>query len=325
MIISKTPYRVSFFGGGSDYPEWYSKYGGEVISTTINKYIYVSLRELPKFFSHKYRILYSKDEMVQSIDQIKLRPVREVIKYYKILNGLEIHYDGDLPSRSGVASSSSFVVGLINCLMVYKKREISKKQLAKESIFVEQKVIKEVVGIQDQIACSYGGFNNIKFFRNGSFKVHEMINYKKSVNQLEKNLYLVYSRFQRTAEKIAKSFVNKLSEKKINEMDRMNEILLEAKKGLSKGDIGDFGSLLHESWILKKKLSNKISNLKLDNLYDYALESGATGGKLLGAGGGGFFIFYVPESNRKLFLNKMKKNIVMPIKFETKGSEIILK
>ena len=324
MIISKTPYRISFFGGGTDYPEWYSKFGGEVISTSINKYVYISIRNLPSFFKHKYRILYSKDEQVQNLENIKHKPVREILKYFKIKNGLEVHYDGDIPARTGVGSSSAFVVGFLNSIMTLNKKNITKKNLAKKSIFLETKVLDEVVGSQDQIACAVGGFNNIKFLKNGSFQIKKIKLKSHKKNMLENNLFLVYSKIQRTAEIIAKSFVNNLSEKKFKEMQQINAIVKEAKIELQSNNINNFGKLLHESWQIKRNLSQKVSNNKIDELYNHALESGAEGGKLLGAGGGGFFVFYVKRNKQKIFKKKMKKTLILPFKFDENGSEIIV-
>ncbi|MDB3982330.1 hypothetical protein N9419_02580 [Candidatus Pelagibacter sp.] len=324
MIISKTPYRISFFGGGSDYPEWYQKFGGEVISTSINKYVYISIRNLPSFFKHKYRILYSRDEQVQKIENIKHKPVREILKYYKVKTGLEVHYDGDIPARTGVGSSSAFVVGFLNSIMALNKKNITKKNLAKKSIFLETKVLDEVVGSQDQIACAVGGFNNIKFLKNGSFQIKKIKLEFHKKNMLENNLFLVYSKIQRTAEVIAKSFVNNLSEKKFKEMEEINGIVKEAKLELKSNNISNFGKLLHESWLVKRNLSQKVSNNKIDELYNFALEAGAEGGKLLGAGGGGFFVFYVKKNKQKIFKKKMKKNLILPFKFDENGSEIIV-
>ena len=323
MIITKTPFRISFFGGGTDYPVWYKKYGGEVISTTIDKYVYISARELPKFFGYKYRVVYSKDEMVKTLNEIKHKPVREILKYFNIHSGLEIHCDTDLPSRSGVGSSSAFVVGFLHTLMCMKKKKINKNNLASQSIFLETKILKETVGSQDQVACAYGGFNNIKFIKNGRFTVNKIKLSKSNMQIIENNLFLVFSKIQRTAEVVARSFVNKLCDKKYREMQDINQILKEAKQNLKDNNIDNFGKLLHESWLLKKNLSNKISNNQLDGLYNHAIDSGASGGKLLGAGGGGFFVFYVQKKNHKLFLNKMKKNIVIPFKFEKNGSQIL--
>jgi len=323
MIISKTPFRISFFGGGSDYSEWYQKFGGEVISTTINKYLYISLRRPPKFYKYKYRILYSKDEMVGSINQIQHKPVREMLKYFKIKGGMEVHYDADLPARSGIGSSSAFIVGFLSSLLTIQKKTINKKTLATQSIFLEKDILKEIVGSQDQVACAYGGFNNLKFLKNGSFSVKKINIDLEKKNFLEGNLFLAYSAIQRTAQIVAKSFVQDLSGKKIKEMENINLILQDAKKLLKSKNLSLFGELLNESWMFKRSLSNKVSTKKLDELYNFALESGASGGKLLGAGGGGFFVFYVKKPNQKFFLEKMKKTIVLPIRFDNEGSQII--
>ena len=214
MIISKTPYRISFFGGGSDYPSWYLKNGGAVLSSTIDKYIYISCRDLPQFFKHKYRIVWSQIETVQNINQIKHRAVKEMLRYYKIKNGLEIHYDGDLPARSGVGSSSVFVVGLMNLLNQFQGIKLNKKKLAKKSINFEQKILRDAVGSQDQIAATYGGFNKIIFKAGGDFKVNSVNVNKKTLIKLNKNLLLVYTGIKRTAHDIAKTYVNKLQNTK---------------------------------------------------------------------------------------------------------------
>jgi D-glycero-alpha-D-manno-heptose-7-phosphate kinase len=323
MIVSKTPFRISFFGGGSDYPQWYEKFGGEVISTTINKYLYISVRRPPKFYKHKYRILYSKDEMVGSINEIQHKPVREMLRYFKIKGGMEVHYDADLPARSGIGSSSAFIVGFLQNLLTIQKKKINKKTLAIKSIFLEKDILKEVVGSQDQVACSYGGFNNIKFLKNGSFLVKKINIDLEKKKFLEGNLFLVYSTIQRAAQMVAKSFVQDLTSKKIREIQNINLILQDAKKLIKSKNFSLFGELLNESWMLKRSLSNKVSTNKLDELYNLALESGASGGKLLGAGGGGFFVFYVKKFNQKKFFEKMKKIIVLPIKFDNEGSQII--
>ena len=321
MIITKTPYRISFFGGGTDYPQWYKKFGGEVISTTINKYVYITVRPLPSFFKHKYRIVYSKQEMVDKLSEIKHKPVKAIIKYFEIKYGLEIHYDGDLPAKSGVGSSSAFVVGLIKAIVKLKKLKINKLNLAKKSIMIEAKILKEVVGSQDQVACAYGGFNNIIFKKNGTFLVKKINIKKKNIKLLENNLFLVFSKIQRRAEIVAKSFVNKLTKEKITEMQKINSLVGDGKRILKSNNIDKFGELLDESWKFKKKLGVMVSNDRLNKLYEYALQSGASGGKLLGAGGGGFFIFYVKKNNHKKFLLKMKKYLIIPFRFETDGSK----
>ena len=322
MIITKTPYRISFFGGGSDYPEWYLKNGGEVISTSIDKYIYLSCRNLPPFFNHKHRIVWSKVELVKNVKEIKHKVVKNMLIHMRIKNGLEIHYDGDLPARSGIGSSSVFVVGLMNLLNSFQGKKISKKNLAKKCIFFEQKILNEVVGSQDQIAASYGGFNKITFKPGGGFCVNPISN-KKTLEKLNKNLLLVYTGIKRTAHDIASSYIKNLQKSKKTHILQISSFVKESEKILKKGDLDEFGKLLHESWIEKKSLSSLISNSYIDNIYKEGLQKGALGGKLLGAGGGGFFLFYVPFFRQKSFIKYFKKLVNVPFKFSSKGSEII--
>jgi len=324
MIISKTPYRISFFGGGTDYPEWYLKSGGEVLSSTINKYLYLSCRHLPEFFSHRFRIVYSTIELVKKIDEINHPVVKMALKkYYKNKLGLEIHYDGDLPSRSGMGSSSVFVVGLLNILNKYMDNKIGKKKLAMQSIFFEQKLLKEVVGSQDQVAASYGGFNSIKFYQNGSFKVSNLLTSKKAQNVFFNNMYLVFTGISRYSHGVANSYVKKSNTINKNYLYEILNQVKEAKKLLKNQSFDDFGKLLHETWLVKKKLSNIVSNNQIDELYEVGRSAGALGGKLLGAGGGGFVLFYVKKENHKIFLKAFKKKVVIPIKLSNEGSEII--
>ncbi len=325
MIISKTPYRISFFGGGSDYPSWYLKNGGEVLSTTIDKYIYISCRSLPSYFEHKYRIVWSRIENVKYINQIKHKAVKEMLKYLKIENGLEIHYDGDLPAKSGVGSSSAFVVGLMNIFNIFLGKKIGKKNLAKKCIIFEQKILKEIVGSQDQIASVYGGFNKIKFKTNGDFSVKKIDLNGNKMARLNKNLLLIYTGYKRTAHDIAKSYVNKLKSAKEKNILKILSFVEEGEKILKKGNLNDFGKLLHESWLEKKGLSSAISNSSIDEIYNTAISNGALGGKLIGAGGGGFFLFYVPYYMKKNFINKFAKFINVSFKFSSKGTEILYK
>ena len=286
MIISKTPYRISFFGGGSDYPAWYTKNGGSVLSTTIDKYIYISCRNLPPFFEHKYRIVWSRIETVNKINQIKHRAVRAMLQYYKIKNGLEIHYDGDLPARSGMGSSSVFVVGLMNALSNHIGKKIEKKRLAVNSINFEQNILNEAVGSQDQIAATYGGFNKIIFKKGGGFIVKPLLVKKRTLEDLNNNLILVYTGLRRTAHDIAKGYINKLNKSKKNNILEISNFVNESIDCLKNDRLDDFGYLMHKSWLAKKLLSPAISNNKIDEIYNTAIKNGAIGGKLLGAGGG---------------------------------------
>ena len=325
MIISKTPYRISFFGGGTDYPSWYTKYGGAVLSTTIDKYIYISCRYLPPFFEHKYRIVWSKLENVKEINKIKHRVVKEMLKYYKIKDGLEIHYDGDLPAKSGMGSSSAFVVGLMNLLNNFKGKKIKKKTLAQKSIYFEQKILKDIVGSQDQVATAYGGFNKIIFKSAGGFNVKPISIKRKTFNKINRNLMLVYTGIKRTAHDIARGYVDKLSKSKKSHILQISSFVDEAEKILKEGDVDDFGKLLHESWLEKKELSSSISNSSIDEIYNQAIDNGALGGKLLGAGGGGFLLFYVPYFRQKNFIKYFKKLITIPFNFSSDGSTILFK
>ena len=324
MIISKTPYRISFFGGGSDYPEWYNKFGGTVLSTTIDKYLYITCRELPGFFDHKYRIVWRKIEMVKDINQINHHAIKGILKYYKFNKGLEIHYDGDLPARSGMGSSSSFVVGLINALFKLNKNNLDKKELAKKSLFIEQNILNEMVGSQDQIAAAYGGFNRIFFNKNNSFKLKK-IKTNKNLKLLEDNLILIYTSINRNAHDIASGYVKNLKSTKKDYIKEIIDHVEEGEKILKSGNIDDFGRLLNSAWNIKKQLGKSITNNKIDELYDYALKNGALGGKILGAGGGGFLLLYMKKKDRINFLKKNKKIINIPFKFSDTGSEIIFK
>ena len=323
MIISKTPYRISFFGGGTDYPDWYRRFGGEVISTTIDKYIYITARYLPPFFKYRYRIVYSKVETVNQVNDIQHIVVRELIKQSKIKKGIELHYDGDLPSKSGMGSSSSFIVGCMNIFLSLNKDLNEKKNLAKKSLNFEQNILKEIVGSQDQVASSYGGFNSIIFNTDGSFLV-KPIKLKKTIKEkLNKRLFLVFTGYQRRAHDFASLYVKDLSTKKINEMNSIQEHVTISKKYLSKGKLDDFGYLLHESWIKKKELSKHISSNFIDDIYNKGLKNGALGGKILGAGGGGFLLFYVDEKLISKFKKSLNNFTIIPFNFENKGSRII--
>ena len=296
MIISKTPYRISFFGGGTDYPDWYNKNNGEVISSTIDRYLYISCRFLPTFFDHKYRIVYSIIEDKKKIKDIQHPVVREALKlYYKKNLGLEIHYDGDLPSRSGMGSSSVFVVGFLNLINSLNKRKKTKMGLALQSIHLEQEVMKEVVGSQDQIAATYGGLNSIQFQKNSTFKVKKIFKSKEDLNLFSRNFYLVYTGKLRTAETIASTYVKKLKSENYELLEEITRQTQYAKNLLKNKNFDDFGRLLHETWQIKRKLSDKVSNKHIDEIYDAGLGNGALGGKLLGAGGGGFILFYVKK------------------------------
>lgn len=323
MIISKTPFRISFFGGGTDYPAWFEKCGGAVLSTTIDKYCYISMRYLPPFFEHKHRIVYSVVENVRSAGQIKHPVVRALLEYFKINKGVEIHHDGDLPARSGLGSSSSFTVGMLNSIYALQGRIISKTQLAKEAIHIERVVLKENVGSQDQIAVAHGGFNRIIFHNDHNFRIEAMTLPKEKVNQLQAHLMLIFTGFSRFASDIAAEQIRN-TRKKEKELDKMRQSVDYAVDILNGGrNIIEFGKLLHKSWQIKKQLSKKISNPEIDSVYEKALKNGAVGGKLLGAGGGGFMLLFVKPENRQKVSRALKDYLEVKFNFENEGSQII--
>lgn len=326
MVISRTPFRISFFGGGTDYPVWYRQHPGMVISTSINKYTYITCRYLPPFFKYKYRIRYTKQEYKKDISQIIHPSVRACLMHLKFNKNLEMQHNADLPAMSGLGSSSSFTVGLLNALYALKGRGVSKRKLALDAIHVEQDLIGENVGAQDQTIAAYGGFNKIVFGGKGTIKVSTLKIDDIKLAILQKNLLLLFTGFTRKASDIARLQIKNTS-KKTRELFQMMDITNAAEKILTgkNGDIDDFGKLLNETWQLKKSLSNKISNSQIDDIYSVAIKNGALGGKLLGAGGGGFLLFYVKDGNKAKLLNSLKKLLYVPIKFETQGSQIIYK
>jgi D-glycero-alpha-D-manno-heptose-7-phosphate kinase len=323
MIISRTPFRISFFGGGTDYPAWHRQHGGTVLATTIDKYCYISCRYLPPFFDHRYRIVYSKIENCQVIDEIAHPSVREVLRFLQFERGIEIHHDGDLPARSGMGSSSSFTVGLLHALYALQGHMPNKQKLAKESIHIEQESLKETVGSQDQVSAAYGGFNHIIFHRNGEISVRPMTLKPERITELNSHLMMFYTGIKRTASNIAESYVRNIGERK-SQLRIMKDMVEESISILnSNQDIFQFGKLLHETWQIKRSLSSKVSNFLVDELYDQAMSTGAIGGKLTGAGGGGFLLLFVPPERQEQVKEVLKKLIHVPIKFEFSGSQII--
>jgi len=323
MIISKTPFRISFFGGGTDYPAWYQENSGAVLSTSIDKYCYISVRYLPPFFEHKHRIVYSLIENVKGISEIKHPVVKALLKLFKVKKGIEIHHDGDLPARAGLGSSSAFTVGMLNSLYALNGRIISKHELAKEAIRLEREILKENVGSQDQIAVAYGGFNKIFFHNDHNFRIEPVTLKKERVVELQSNLMLIFTGLSRLSSEIAAEQIKNTPHNK-EELAQMLEMVDRAVGILnSKADIIEFGKLLHESWQIKRKLSNKISNLQIDSIYSKALKNGAIGGKLLGAGGGGFMLLFVPPKNRQRLSRALKNLLEVKFSFENNGSQII--
>jgi D-glycero-alpha-D-manno-heptose-7-phosphate kinase len=324
MIITKTPHRISFFGGGTDYPAWYTENGGKVLGAAIDKYCYLIVRELPPFFTHRHRIVYSSMENVNTLDEINHPSVREVLKHLKYPKGISIHHDADIPARSGMGSSSAFTVGLLNAMYAMNEKIISKSDLGALAIYIEQKVIKENVGSQDQIFAAHGGFNKIDFLRNGETIVSPVIMPNENIALLEDRLMLFFTGLSRNASDIAEEQITN-THKNRKELLHMIELVDEAYNVLTapRPDFSAFGRMLNETWKLKKSLSTKISNRHIDGIYETALKNGAVGGKLLGAGGGGFMLFYAEPENQPKIKEALKDLLLIPFKFEHLGSQII--
>lgn len=323
MVISRTPFRISFFGGGTDYPSWYLKYGGSVLATSINKYCYISCRYLPPFFEHRIRVVYSKIENCKTFEEIQHPSVRETIRFLEIFRGLEIHHDGDLPARSGMGSSSSFTVGLLHALYALTGVMPSKNRLARESIHIEQNLIQETVGSQDQVTAAFGGFNHITFETDGNFSLRPVTLSQERLEELNSHLMLFYTGIKRTASDLAKTYVEDL-EAKTEHLKAISEMVGEAIAVLcSNRCICNFGELLHQTWMLKRKLSAQVSNELVDAYYEQARANGAIGGKIMGAGGGGFLVFFVPPSAQERVRKALRELLCVPFQFESSGSQII--
>lgn len=325
MIITRTPFRISFFGGGTDYPAWYREHGGAVLSTTINKYCYITCRYLPPFFSHKHRIVYSLIENVKEIAEIQHPSARAVLDWMQVTDGLEIHHDGDLPARSGLGSSSSFTTGLILALRALQGQYIGKMELATQAIHVEQEIIGEYVGSQDQISAAFGGFNRIEFHRDGRFDVAPVVLPLDRLNTLQDHLMLFFTGVSRIASEIAKKKIDNLHQRH-TELQAIHAMVDQALLVLQDPTkpIAAFGSLLDESWQLKRRLSDGVSNAVIDRLYDIARTHGALGGKILGAGGGGFLLLFVPPGRQDAVKSSLSHLVHVPFRFENHGSRVVL-
>jgi D-glycero-alpha-D-manno-heptose-7-phosphate kinase len=325
VIITRTPYRVSFFGGGTDYPGWIRDHGGAVLATAIDKYCYITCRRLPPFFEHKHRIVYSVIESVASTDQIQHPAVRAALQSDNVTEGLEIHHDGDLPARSGLGSSSSFTVGLVHALHALRGKMSNREQLAKAAIHIEQDLLQENVGSQDQITAAYGGLNHVQFRRDGTFDVTPVIVPLERKAELNSHLMLCFTGFSRFASDIAKSQLTNMAakEKQLMRMQAMVDDGLEIFIN-SSVPIAAFGELLHEAWQAKRSLSNMVTTPKIDEIYEAARDAGAIGGKLLGAGGGGFMLIFAKPEHHAAIRERLKTLIHVPFEFEESGSRVVL-
>lgn len=323
MIISRTPYRISFFGGGTDYPGWYKVHGGQVLGTSIDKYCYITCRYLPPFFEHRYSIGYSKIENCNTIDEITHPAAREILRYLSFDRGVAIKHDGDLPARSGMGSSSSFAVGLLHALYALKGEMRSKYELAREAIYVEQQILKETVGSQDQTFAAVGGFNHIMFGQDEKITVRPVTIPQERMHELNDHLMLFYTGVARTADTVASSFVPTIQDRE-KELKALGQMVDQGIHILnSRNNIREFGALLDDAWRVKRELSHMVSNGHVDQLYQAARSVGAIGGKLLGAGGGGFLLLFVPPESQDRVRFALRAFLHVPFEFESSGSQII--
>lgn len=324
MIITKTPYRISLFGGGTDHPAWYRENGGEVISFAIDKYCYLTTRILPPFFDHKFRIAYSKVEITKTIEEIQHPAVRGALKKYCPDLSLEIHHDGDLPARSGVGSSSAFSVGIIHSLTLLQQRLLSKIELANEAIELEQVVLNENVGSQDQIACAVGGLNYITFGGKADWLHEPLMISESKKREIEERTVLIYTGVHRSSSDVQANFLIDLK-KKANTMFRTIELARESKDVLARDlDLDIIGEMLAESWYLKKAMNSHAITPALEEIWSKSKQAGALGGKVLGAGGGGFCMFWVKKGMREEFLRNFNFGTYVPVKISNEGSTCLL-
>jgi D-glycero-alpha-D-manno-heptose-7-phosphate kinase len=325
MIVTRTPLRISFFGGGTDYPIWYRQYGGAVLSTTIDKHCYITCRNLPPFFEYHSRISYSKVENVISNDSIEHPSVRACLQFMEINKGVEIHHVADLPARTGLGTSSAFTVGLLLGLYALENQMRHKHALALDAIHVEQELLQEAVGAQDQVSAAHGGFNRINFGVDDSIEVKRILTSQRRLAELEQHLALYFTGFSRIASEIAKEQIRVTPQKK-RELDLIFQMVNEAEAIVSSPSrsIDEFGKLLHENWRVKRTLTQNITNTNINDIYAAGLSAGALGGKLLGAGGGGFMLFFVPPEKRKALRLRLKRLLCVPFAFSKSGSQVVV-
>jgi len=325
FVITRTPYRISFFGGGSDYPEWYLKHGGAVLSTSINKYVYITARHLPKIGGLVHRVIWRHVETVETVHDILHPAVREGMKFLKFddSTGLEITYQGDLPARSGMGSSSTFAVGLINALRTVRGEKPDAKDLTADAIHLERNILRDRVGSQDQAAAAYGGLNYIEFGKDDSISVSPIKLSQDHFDNLNKHLLLFFTGRQRTASSVAEAVIKNLGDRTA-QVSRMQAMAAEGVGVLQSGDIEAFGKLLHEAWTLKRGISDQVSSEFIDRVYAVARENGAWGGKLLGAGQAGFMCFVVPPERREQVTAKLADiGTFVPFQLGTSGTQVV--
>lgn len=322
MIITRTPYRMSFFGGGTDMPTFFNEYGGAVISTTFDKYCYVNVRHMPPFHPYISELVHNRFERINTWEEIEHPLIRECMRLHDI-HEIRLTYEGDLPARTGLGTSSSFAVGMLNAFCALKGKMMSKRALAKEAIYVERDILKEQGGWQDQIAAAYGGLNRIDFYSN-DFSVHPIVIHPERKRELDENLLLFYTGVQRFSSEIqADTFAKPVD--KIRQLLDMLALVDEAEKILTdrNTDLNEFGRLLDVTWKLKRGTGSKVSNGSIDDFYDMAIKAGALGGKLLGAGGGGFLLFYCESEKQQSVMKALEKLMIVPFKFENDGTQVL--
>ncbi|MBI5239217.1 MAG: kinase [Elusimicrobia bacterium] len=323
MIISRTPFRISFFGGGTDYPVWYEEDHGQVLAATINKYCTISCRYLPPFFEHRHRIVYSHIENVRRVADIRHPSARACLQFMRIRHGVEIHHDGDLPARSGIGSSSAFTVGMLHALYALKGLMPSRRQLATDAIHIEQDVLKEKVGAQDQMLAAFGGLNLVYFGGPRHLQLRPVTLPPQRIAALHSHLMLFYSGMPRIASQVAREQVERTRSRR-RELTLMRGLTDAALDLLnSRRDIAEFGRLLHENWLIKRSLSSRVSTPRIDDIYREARRAGALGGKVLGAGGGGFILLFAEPGRQARIRARLAKLLHVPFQFESMGSRII--
>ena len=327
MIITRTPFRISLFGGGTDYPEWFTKNKGKVVSMAINKYCHVTARYLPPYFPYNYRIRFFNEQKVKSLNEIINPVVKQSLKYLSCKkNKIELVHHADLPGMSGLGGSSAFTVGLLNALKILKNQKFSKKDLAKEAIHIERNLIKERVGYQDQVICSYGGLRSISFLKNKNFSSSIIKTNKETKYKIENNLFIVYTGLQRFSKKIT-SVLSKqiISHKNDNSLLEISAATIEGEKILKakKLDLKSFADVINFQWQRKKQLASEITNKHIEEIYNLGLSSGSYGAKLLGAGGGGFLLFVVPDNKLKNFKKAFSKHMHLQFKIDHDGSKLL--
>ena len=321
MITVRVPLPISFLGEGTDYPSWYREHGGRVLATTIDQCVYVSVRKLPRFFQHSVRVAYSEVEHKQTTAAIKHPIFREVFRYTGIVKDIEAHYDADLPGRSGMGSSAAFVVGLLHAIASLRGSALPPMQMARDAIHIEQNMIGDTVGCQDQVIAAHGGFNLIDFGRDESISATRADLGDRCRNDLEQTMMLMYTSLSHNASEIARTYAVCLNQGQKGIMRALGDMVNEGYNRLKDGDIEAFGRFLDETWSLKRRLSHNVSNDRIDTIYHTARRAGAWGGKLLGAGGGGFFLLIVPPERRADVREALRDVIEIPVRFESTGSK----